>query len=131
MPLTGPLLTKVNNAFADLVGRVQSCQATYFITNSRYWQGLLTPVSVPTDGADTAPVLTRHPSDQADDWTIVGSLLSTWPVNVEVFVHDGPNGKGYSVWVRAFKTNDGLYCRVDGFNVGSVYTRNWTKVGSS
>ncbi len=65
--------------------------------HGRYWQGLATPATPPKDGNKTAPDKTRKPTDQLEDWSAI-TLPATTPISVEVHVHDGPQGQGYTVF---------------------------------
>ena len=67
----------------------------------RYWQGIRTHPVLPKDGNEIAPTKSRKPTDQAEDWSGV-TLPAGMPIAVEVHVHDGPEGTGYTVfgWIE-------------------------------
>ena len=99
MPLPGSLKAQVNTAINSVQTRLATLQGTYQAGNGRYWQGILTPTSIPADGNLVAPDLSQKPTDQVEDWTVTPILASeTWPLSVECHVHAGPLGQGYTVY---------------------------------
>lgn len=92
------LQAKADQMLADLQAALAGVQTSYLASKGRYWQGLSTPATVPADGTELAPDLTRRPTDQTETWTGAGvALPATVPVAVRVDVYDGPAGWGYVV----------------------------------
>lgn len=129
MAITGQLLNKVNASLTDMASRLQTSQNSYFAAHGRYWQGVITPAAIPVDGTETAPVLNRKPTDQAEDWTAV-SMPVTIPMAIEVHTHNGPLGHGYTITCWVNRTGDGIYKRMRGVGQYSLTTDSWTKVNS-
>jgi len=127
MAISGALLTKVNNALADIAARIEAREAIYFANNGKYWQGIRTPSIIPIDGADTVPNLTLHPTDQVEDWNGV-TLPANIPLAIAVVVHHGPLGWGYTEMALARVSADGLYIRSRGIGAYGVTTVGWDKV---
>ena len=127
MPISGALLTKVNNALADLANRIENREAIFFANNGRYWQGLLTPRIIPVDGADTAPDLDAKPSNETFDWS-AANLPATIPVGIAVNAHDGPLGQGFTMiaWVKL--GNGEIWYRSKGVGAYGVTTVGWDQV---
>lgn len=89
---------KCNDALSAVISQLAVYQANYAQThNGRFWQGIRTHPILPVDGNETAPDKTRKPTDQVEDWSGV-TLPSSMPIAVEVHIHDGPQGAGYTVF---------------------------------
>ena len=125
MAISGATLTKVNTALATLAAKVQTKQTAFLASKGRYWQGILTPATIPVDGKDTAPDLKLRPTDQQEDWTTLG-LPATIPVSIEVHTHNGPQGHGYTICVHATASGK-RYVRAHGVGAHS-YTLGWAEV---
>lgn len=97
--MTPTLQATCNVVLTTLQTAVDAYQASYFAAHGRYWQGLMTPPTVPADGALVAPDLTLKPEGQAEDWSGVG-IAATLPFSVQVDRYDGPLGPGYQILVR-------------------------------
>ena len=98
---------------AKLVAKQEAYAANH---GGRYWQGIITPGTIPDDGASVAADYTRKPTDQANRWADVFSgadaLPASIPAQIRVDVYDGPLGKG---WVLT----------VSGTKSGNLYTKAW------
>ena len=83
----------------------------------RYFQGLCTHSTLPTDGKATAPdnVEKTKPGDQDETWIDARYLLpATMEIAVEVDVYDGPNGQGY-VLVGSVQLGTAIWRKAIGF----------------
>ena len=91
---------KADAAVQPLVASIVAFQETWVLTHKGYWQGLRTPTATPKNGADTPPEKNVKPvaDAEAKAWAEVAVTMPiTLPCSVEVFTHDGPVGKGFSV----------------------------------
>jgi len=129
MAIPNQLLNNLNKDFGVMVTQVTNHQTEFIASNPGYWQGMLNPPIIPADGNSETIVLTLSPTDQPFDWSwIVGHLPSTSIFSVEVDVHDGPLGKGFTLrgWVSI--TGDGLYFHSQGIGPYGVTTVGWNKL---
>jgi hypothetical protein len=93
----------VDVKLSELIPAIQNYQTNYLTANNRYWQGILTPQTLPQDGGEIAPNLALKPTDQTEDWAAADlGLPATLPMSIEIHTHNGPLGKGYSVIVNVF-----------------------------
>ncbi len=96
----------------------------------RYFQGIITPAVPPKDGSTKEPVLTRKPTDQAEDWGAFGKALSTLPCSVEIHVYEGPKGKGWTLHLHALTDKDERLTRSIGFGPEAEdNAKDWTNEG--
>ena len=129
MPISGALLTKVNNALADIASRIETREVTYFTNHGRYWQGILTPSTVPIDGTDTPPNLTLHPTDQAETWAdFAANLTATIPFSIFVFVHNGPDGQGFTMGAIVQLNNGEVWYRTRGSGFYGYTSGQWLQM---
>src|SRR5262245_399543 len=94
---------KIDNFWGpNKVAQFTSLQADFKTTHSKYFQGILTPPTLPVDGADVDPIYTLHPSDQAQDWGVFlgTTAFGKMPSSIEIFYHKGPNGEGFTIIVK-------------------------------
>lgn len=82
--------------------------------NGRYYQGIQTPIVIPANGVEGPVDKNVKPTDQQEDWNVFdlhGNIPDTLPCAIEIFIHDGPLGRGYTFfgsvtdqqgdWIRA------------------------------
>lgn len=103
---------QANAAFEEVKASVDAYQTTYFATNGRYWQGLMSS-DIPTNGQNKAMKLNRKPTDQTEDWSWF-SPSGSYPISFDVIPHQSIGGHSYSVrgWVeiagkRYLRVNNG------------------------
>lgn len=86
----------VDDKLAAAWTQLQNRQAAYLGTHGRYFQGIKTHAVTPADGDETAPALTRRPTDQTENWSDAGfNLPATLPMALQIDTYDGPQGKGF------------------------------------
>lgn len=103
----GAIKDAVDAFIAENKDQLKRRQAQYLAKHGRYWQGPLTPVVPPDDGALAAPDLSRavlrsswgHVLKGADAWP------ATWPCSCRVDASNGPGGHAYTLTV--FVTKNG------------------------
>ena len=121
------ILPKINAALADVASRIEAREATYFTNHGRYWQGIMTPATVPLDGADTAPDLTLRPTDQLEDWTNF-NLPATIPFAIGVMVHQGPLGWAFTEFAIARTSAEGYWIRTKNVGPYGRTTAGWDRL---
>lgn len=90
--------TKINTLLANFKTALTSAQSNYFTAKGRYWQGLQTPLVIPTDQNELVVEKTHHPTDQVESWEDVSIVLpASLSIALAVHVYDGPLGHGYMV----------------------------------
>lgn len=87
-------------ALQDVVTRIAARQSTYFDSQGRYWQGKLTSVNLPADGALVTPDRTRK-VDDCPSWQALNIALPDIPFAVECHVYQNVDGWGWVVLVHA------------------------------
>jgi len=116
MPLTAGLKSQVDDLFDDIDRQMTSLQDSYFSANGKYWQGIETPTTVPSDGVSKTTDKTKKPTDQFEDWSDFGvTIPAKLECSISVDVYDGPNGKGYCI-IGKVNESGVLYARCK--NVG-------------
>lgn len=106
---------------------IQTRMAEFLAANARYFQGIRTPIVIPINGADSPIDKSVHPTNQIEDWSafdLHGNLPSTLPCSIELHIHNGPLGLGYTFfgWVTDLA---GTWMRAQGSGPGST-TFAWT-----
>jgi hypothetical protein len=92
------LLPQINAAFDAVRLKIDAYQSSYVDANKRYWQGIANPAIMPKDGVTEDINLALKPTDQSEDWSGVGRILVQSPVSIACHTHDGPLGKGYTIY---------------------------------
>lgn len=94
-------------------------QERYFANHGYYWQGVLTPATIPDDGVLVAANYSVRPTDHPERWSdifinddIDDRLPASIPMQISVDVYGGPRGQGWSFTVYATKA-------------GTLYWRTW------
>lgn len=105
---------QANAAFDEVRAAVDAYQTTYFQTNGRHWQGLMSS-DIPADGQNKAMELNRKPTDQAEDWSWF-TPSGNFPISFEVIPSQSTDAFYYTVrgWIeiagRAYmRENDGAW----------------------
>jgi hypothetical protein len=115
--------TQIENKIDNWIGpgkmaMIQQKEDEFLAANGKYFQGIVTPVVYPVDGADADPDLTLHPTDQAQDWAAffgsAASSLGKFPCSISIEYHKGPLGEGFTITFR--------YTNAQGI-------KRWRKVG--
>lgn len=104
MPIPVALRTQLDAAITPLQSKIDAYQSGYLITNGRYWQGIQTPAVIPADGTLGTLDKTLKPTDQIEDWTPLAIVATQAPVSVACHIHDGPLGKGYTIYALVMVT---------------------------
>jgi len=116
----------INTKLAAFVPILDAKQATYFANHGRYWQGIRTPPQIPEDGLTVNVDMNVRPTDQAESWNDLGfSLPAKLEMSIEIYVHNGPLGHGYTGIVTASLLGR-TWQRARGFGAHS-FTFNWTE----
>jgi hypothetical protein len=90
---------KADAAVDPLIADIIAKQDEYIKGKERYWQGIKTPTITPKDGADVVPDKDVKPQGQAESWAdFKVAMPATLPGSIEVHTHDGPQGKGFTVY---------------------------------
>jgi len=125
MALKPESLIKLNDALVLAEGSIATFQANYLAVNKRYWQGLLTPPVASKEAADKEIEVDRKPTDQVEDWfAVLASTLQ--PCALEVHTHDGPKGKGYTLYAHSIAEDDSQWVKAIGIGEHST-TNDWTE----
>lgn len=89
----------IDSAVATLLAAIDTAQTTYYGTYGKYWQGLISHVTIPADGSNVAADnLSATPTDQVTTWDdFMGvNKPGTIPAAVRVDVYKKPDGSwGY------------------------------------
>lgn len=90
----------------------------------RYFQGLPSPLTIPTDGVAVPFDATRHPSDRPETWADFGftgdangNVLAQYEISE--FLAPGPNGLGYRLFAR-WHYGEEKYVATGGFANGQI-----------
>jgi hypothetical protein len=138
MPTLVQVRNAADNALAPLWTAIQNRQDLFFAANGRYFQGLKTTTfgalvnhlndANPVTGS-VVPVLTSHPSDQAETWnSISAGFPATLPCAIEVGIYRTPaQTDGY--YARAWAKWDGKwYVRTVQVGPETQRAHNWAQV---
>ena len=118
---------KADAIVAPLVDSISAFQDGWIKSKKGYWQGILTPQSRPKDGADTVPDKDLKPlnDDEAAAWKdVMIDLPATLPCSIEVFTHDGPKGKAYTVLAHIIFDIQ-MFSKSFGFGSESIPSSSW------
>lgn len=115
----------IDVAVADLITAIDTNQATYFATNGRYWQGLISHQSVvPYDGNEISPDnLASHPTNQSETWEdFLGvDAPGALPAAIYVNTYKKPDGsEGYKIKKLVVVSGEFYSSSVDSGNDSSV-----------
>jgi hypothetical protein len=121
--------TKVEAWRYSVAAAIASRQNAYLAAHGRYWQGILTPVAVPVEAADTVPDLTLRPTDQMERWSdfLSGLTVTTIPCSIRIDVYDGPLGQGYTVTVEVVSESS-VWIRTYHVGPEDWRVRPWTRI---
>lgn len=99
--------TLVETFYASRAVGLAADQEVYRATYGTYWQGIVTPGTVPDNGATVAGDYTRKPTDHAERWSdfFTGghALPPNIPAQIQIDVYGGPLGQGWTITVRGTK----------------------------
>lgn len=97
MPISAALKTKVEKIITDLRDNIAAKQTAYFTANGEYWQGILTPTTIPKDGIQGSIDKTKKATDH-NSWGDFGvTVPATSECSIAIAAYSGPSGKGYLV----------------------------------
>lgn len=85
----------IDTAMSTLLANIDAAQATYYASNGRYWQGLISHLTIPDNGSSIlANNLSATPTDQVVTWdTFMGANKpGTIPASVTVDVYQTQTG---------------------------------------
>src|ERR1700759_3994518 len=96
---TAQVKSKADLTVLTLPANIALFQATWLAAHGKYWQGVITPMPIPSDGSDVAPDKDAKCDDSENvAWKDTGIVLPlTVPCSVEVFAHSDGTNQGYSV----------------------------------
>lgn len=110
---------------------IVSRQDTFFANKGRYWQGLLTHLTLPvytnvTDGASIGNNMLVETTDNKESWQqLFPELLAVnLPAAVRCDVYNGPAGHGYAVTVY-IRFNSTIYSRTENVGPEMYRTQTW------
>lgn len=120
-----PDLPNFPNAAIDaLATQLPLVHALYFYEHSRFWQGLKTPATTPTQGESIAPDLSLA-ADGDDSWADVGIVLSdTVDYSLSVGVVQFEDGWGYTIACE-FYYQEQLWRTVRTYNQDNMVGHGW------
>ena len=104
MALSASKKTALDSAFLKICGQISAKQSAFRSQTGRYWQG----VQVNAESPD----LSRHPTDQVEDWT--GFTFTATQGSLQVDVYSGPRGDGYTVHLEV-PVNQVVYMKTKDF----------------
>lgn len=118
---------KADGVILPFINLISAFQDNWIKTHKGYWQGIKTPSAVPQDGLDTQVNTAVKPVGDPNEkkaWAEVSiAIPEKLPCSVEIFVHEGPQGKGYTV--KSYITfGSQTFVKNTGFGAGST-TSNW------
>lgn len=89
----------IDSALSSTLSSIASAQSTYFGTYGKYWQGLISHVTIPADGSSVAADNTSlTPTDQVVTWSTFGVSPGTIPCALRVDTYKDQDGNhGYTV----------------------------------
>ena len=89
-------LAAIDTEIATYYQDILDMEASYYVSNGEYAQGLPTHNNYPEDGNGTAPDrLTESPSDQSESWNDLVTLPSTLKAALRIGVYETSGGWGY------------------------------------
>jgi len=123
--------TAIENWHSNNLTKFVSREDDYRALRGRHWQGIVTPNTLPDNGASVTADWTKRPTDQPESWadwfTGANALASSIPCQVRIDVYDGPKGKGWTMTVRF--TKDGrTYARTWNTGPETWRDRDWADV---
>lgn len=130
MPTAKDIQDKADAIAQPMIDSIVVFQADWVKSHKGYWQGIRTPQITPKDGADTVPDKNVMPvaDDEAAAWAQVAvDVPATLPCSVEVFTHDGPKGKGFSV-ITHIEFGTQKFSKAMGFGSESMLSSGWVEV---
>jgi len=114
-----------NTFLTNLWGIIQTKEEAYFAKNGTYFGIRWSPTEIPDDGVDVPFVLNR-PSRSHIAEDVDMSAVTQVPFSLKIERHNGPEGQGYSAYVRVQK-NGNVYERAQGYGFHST-THPWARV---
>lgn len=126
---------KADSIAQPVIDSIVAIQKDWVKTHKGFWQGLKTPTVVPPDGKDTPPeknvkpvAVTQANVDAPASWDDAKIALPTdLPCSVEVHVHDGPEGKGFTIYTH-IAVGAQTFTKATGFGPHSNTSAGWTEV---
>lgn len=84
----------IDTAMSTLLANIDSAQATYYASHGRYWQGLISHLTIPNGSSVAANNLSATPTDQVVTWdTFMGvNKPGTIPASITVDVYQTQTG---------------------------------------
>ncbi len=124
------ILGQIDTGIESYKPVIANLQNEYFESNGKYWQGLFTHSSAPTDENFVTPDrLNEKPTDQNSSWQdIAGDVMPTEMLSrIRIDTYSSPEGHGYII-VAEKNINGDDYRRM--YNVGPATGRStdWEKV---
>lgn len=109
------LKQKAEVALQEQVVIINSQENAYYEKHNEYFGFNWTPPIEVKDGKDTSIGELQKPSRNFIDADVFFDPNSTLPFQMRVIKHNGEEGKGYTIWVRAVLDTGEPYIRAIGF----------------
>jgi hypothetical protein len=118
------LRDKADAKLATFWGVLVTKEEAYFAKHGRYFGFNWSPSLEVVDGVDTNFVL--NPPSRFFVAEDVSFPATTAPFQIQVVRHEGPQGHGFTGWVRVKLPNGDVYMRANGYGAHSE-DRAWFK----
>lgn len=118
------ILGQVDAGIENYIPVIANLQNQYYESNGKYWQGLFTHSSTPTDENYTAPDrLGESPTDQNSSWEDIsgGVMPAEMLSRIRIDTYSSPDGDGYII-VAEKNVNGEDYRKM--YNVGPATERS-------
>ena len=121
------ILGQVDTGIENYLPVITNLQDQYYEANGKYWQGLFTHSSAPTDENSVSPDrLNESPTDQNSSWEDIsgGVMPAEMLSRIKIDTYSSPEGDGYII-VAEKNVNGKDYRKM--YNVGPATGRstNW------
>jgi hypothetical protein len=121
------ILGQVDTGIENYLPVITNLQDQYYEANGKYWQGLFTHSSAPTDENSVSPDrLNESPTDQNSSWEDIsgGVMPAEMLSRIKIDTYSSPEGDGYII-VAEKNVNGKDYRKM--YNVGPSIGRstNW------
>tara|TARA_R100000908_G_C3740442_1_gene137152 strand:- start:555 stop:965 length:411 start_codon:yes stop_codon:yes gene_type:complete len=115
---------QIDAGIASYMPVIQRLQDTFLEENGKYWQGLFTHSSAPSDESTAAPdSLSLTPTDEEVSWSDIAgaSIPSEMLSRIKIDTYNSPSGQGFVI-VAEKEINGKIYRRH--YNSGPVSGRD-------
>jgi hypothetical protein len=130
--MANPIVTTTaDTSWAAMSAAIIAQQTAYAAAHGgRFFQGILTPPTIPPTAVPVAPTLNLKPSYQPEDWTAflgAATIGASLAYSIEIHQYSGPQGRGWEVrlWGMSGPTK---WLRRINFGPETYRDRTWAPV---